>query len=62
MPPPQDGKLEISTYTVGDTVVSGMQVNTDESVTFTRGQLQQLLEQTTRPHITLPPLPGSTAP
>lgn len=50
-PQPSDGKLTIGNYSDGDVVVQGVQVNEDESVTFTRDQLQQLLQHVTTPHI-----------
>lgn len=50
-----EAELDIVCYADGDTVVAGMQVNENESVTFSRKQLQQLVRQVTEPHITLPP-------
>lgn len=46
-----DAPLDILCYTDGDTVVRGMQVNEDDSVTFSRKQLEQLVRQVTQPHI-----------
>lgn len=47
----QPSKLLIGCYSDGDVVVKGGTLNVDDSVTYTREQLQQLLEHCTRPHV-----------
>lgn len=50
-PQPSDGKLTIGNWSDGDVTVCGVQINEDDSVTFTRDQILQLLQHVTLPHV-----------
>jgi hypothetical protein len=49
--PPRDGKLTIACWSDGDIAVRGGVVCADDSVTYTREQVQQLINHVTKPHI-----------
>lgn len=53
-PQPSDGKLTIGTWSDGDVVVQGGRLNEDDSVTYTRDQVLQLIRFVMKPHVGLP--------
>ncbi len=50
-PEPRDGTLQIGSWSDGDVTVIGGTPNGDNSITYTRAQIQQLLLHVTVPHI-----------